>query len=85
MNKQWWALAAVLVLGGFATASDNVAVGVAPQSNVVHWATVVFCEDTDRNVREVCIEGHTGFLVQSLVDVTLSAFPGSPATRFLAR
>ncbi|MCE2459981.1 MAG: hypothetical protein J4F38_04290 [Pseudomonadales bacterium] len=85
MRKQWWALAVVLGLGGFATASANVAVGTVPQSNVMHWATMVFCEDGDRDVDEVCIEGHTGFLVREFVDVTLSALPGSTATRFLAR
>ncbi len=83
MKKQCYALAVALGLGGFA-ASANVAVGV-PQSEVIHWATVVLCDFDGDRVHEICVEGHTGFVVREFVDVTLSALPGSPPTRFLAR
>ncbi|MDE0658486.1 MAG: hypothetical protein F4029_12715 [Gammaproteobacteria bacterium] len=84
MKKQCYALAFVLGLAGFA-ASANVAVGVVPQSKVVHWATVVFCDDDGDRIDEICVEGHTGFVVREFVDVTLSALPGTPPTRFLAQ
>ena len=87
MKKQLLAWVAVLGLGGFAGVGAGAAGNVESRSHVVHWATVVFCEgDEDgRVVGEVCVEGHTGFVVRKMVDVTLSALPGSPATTFLAR
>lgn len=87
MKKQLFALVAVLGLVGFASAGANTARSVEPRSNVVHWATVVFCESYEdgRMIEMLCVEGHTGFVVQEIVDVTLSALPGSPATTFIAR
>ena len=87
MKKQLWALVAVLGLCGFATAGATASGNVESQSNVVHWATVVFCEtEVDgRVINEVCVGGHTGFVVREIVDVTLSALPGSPATTFLVQ
>ena len=87
MKKQLCALVAVLGLVGFASAGANATGNVEPRSNVIHWATVVFCESYEdgRMVETLCVEGHTGFVVQEVVDVTLSALPGSPATTFIAR
>lgn len=87
MKKQLLALVAVLGLGGFASAGADATGNVDPQANVIHWATVVFCESEvdGRVVEEVCVGGHTGFVVWEMVDATLSAVPGSPATTFLAR
>lgn len=87
MKKQLFALVAVLGLVAFASAGANTTGNVEPRSNVVHWATVVFCESYEdgRMIETVCVEGHTGFVVQEIVDVTLSALPGSPATTFIAR
>jgi hypothetical protein len=80
-------LVAVLGLVGFASAGANTTGNVEPRSNVVHWATVVFCESDEdgRMIETVCMGGHTGFVVHEIVDVTLSALPGSPATTFIAR
>lgn len=79
MRKQLWALAAVFGLGAFATASAGASVGIEPQSNVMHWATVVFCEgyENGQSVQNVCVGGHTGRVVYEMIDTTLSAFPGS--------
>lgn len=87
MKKQLCALAAVLGLGAFASAGVNTTGNVEPRANVIHWATVVFCESYEdgRLVETVCVEGHTGFVVHEIVDATLSALPGSPATTFIAR
>lgn len=87
MKKQLWALVAVLGFGGFAGVGANATGDVELQSNVIHWATVVFCQSDEdgRMIDEVCVEGHTGFVVRRWVDVTLSAVPGSPATTFLAQ
>ena len=87
MKKQLLALVAVLGLGGFASAGVDATGNVEPQSNVIHWATVVFCESYEdgRMVDEICVGGHTGFVVREMVDVTLSALPGSPSTTFLAQ
>ena len=88
MKKQLWALAAVLALCGFASAGATATGNVEPRSNVIHWATVVFCESEvdGRVVDEVCVEGHTGFQVLEIVDVTLGAVPGaSQAVTFLAQ
>ena len=87
MKKQLMALVAVLGLGGFASAGANATGNVETRSNVVQWATVVFCEtyEDGRMVDQVCVGGHTGFVVRKWVDVTLSAVPGSPATTFVAR
>lgn len=87
MKKQLCALVAVLGLGGFASAGANTTGNIEPRSNVIHLATVVFCESYDdgRRVDHVCVDGHTGFVVREIVDVTLSAFPGSPATTFVAQ
>ncbi|MCY3840079.1 MAG: hypothetical protein OXH09_15750 [Gammaproteobacteria bacterium] len=87
MKKQLLALVAVLALGGFAGAGADATGNVEPRSNVVHWATVVFCESYEdgRMVDEVCVGGHTGFVVREFVDVTLSALPGSRATTFLVQ
>lgn len=87
MKKQLCALVAVLGLGGFASAGGNTIGNVEPRSNVIHWATVVFCEgyEDGRAVDQVCVEGHTGFVVRKIVDVTLSAIPGSPATTFVVQ
>ena len=84
MKKQLLALAAVFGLAGFATAGAGPSVGIAPQSSVVHWATVVFCEryEDGRLVQEVCVGGHTGYVVREWIDVTLGAVPG--ATAFLS-
>lgn len=84
MKKQLGALAAVLGLGAFASAGVDATGNVETRSNVIHWATVVFCEsDDDQRVDEVCVGGHTGFVVREIVDVTLSAVPG--ATTFIAQ
>ena len=87
MKKQLLALVAVLALAGFAGAGADATGNVEPRSNVVHWATVVFCESYEdgRMVDEVCVGGHTGFVVREVVDMTLSALPGSPATTFLVQ
>ena len=74
MKKQLLALVAVLGLCGFASVGAAASGNVELRSNVVHWATVVFC-----------VGGHTGFVVWEVVDATLSAVPGSPATTFLAK
>lgn len=86
MKKQLCALVAVLGLGGFASAGANTTGSIEPRSNVIHWATVVFCESYEdgRKVDQVCVGGHTGFVVRKIVDVTLSAFPASPGTTFVA-
>ena len=87
MKKQLCALVAVLGLGGFAGAGANATGILEARSNVIHWATVVFCEtETDGQVvDEVCVGGHTGFVVQEFVDVTLSAVPGLQTVTFLAQ
>lgn len=87
MKKQLLAMAAVLGLCGFASVGATASGSVELRSNVIHWATVVFCEtEVDgRVVDEVCVGGHTGFVVWEVVDVTLSAVPGSPARTFLAQ
>ena len=79
MKKQIWALVAVLALGGFASASAGVSVASTPQTNVVHWATVVFCEryEDGRSVSDVCVGGHTGYTVVEWIDTSLSAIPGA--------
>lgn len=87
MKKQLLALVAVLGLAGFASVGAGATGNIHAQSNVIHWATVVFC-DNDGDAQtpdEVCVGGHTGFEVWEFVDVTLSAVPGSTATRFLVR
>lgn len=84
--KRLCALAAVLGLGGFATANANVNVGLEPQSHLILWATVVLCDqDQDGRENEVCVEGHTGQVVRVLIDATLSAVPGAPGTTFLGQ
>ncbi|MDE0422893.1 MAG: hypothetical protein OXK76_18660 [Gammaproteobacteria bacterium] len=82
MKKQIWALVAVLVLGGFASASAGVSTASMPQTNVVHWATVVFCEryEDGRSVNDVCVGGHTGHIVRDWLDISLSAFPTRSGT-----
>ena len=85
MNKQLGALAVVLGLGGFGAANANVAVAEVPQFHVMHWATAVLCDSDGDRVAEVCADGHTGYVVNELVDVTLSAFPHNPGVVFLAR
>ncbi len=87
MKKQLLALGTVLALAGFATASAGVSDGVDPRSRVIHMATAVLCEgyEDGLRVREVCVEGHTGYVVQEFVDATLSAFPHSQGMRFLSR
>lgn len=87
MKKQLLALVAVMGLGGFAGAAANATGNVELQTNVIHWATVVFCESEvdGRRIDEVCVGGHTGFVVREVVDATLSAVPGSPATTFLVQ
>ena len=87
MKKQLWALVAVLALGGFASAGAAATGSVDTRSNVIHWATVVFCENEvdGRVIDEVCVGGHTGFVVWEVLDVTLSVVPGSPATTFLVQ
>ena len=87
MKKQLWALAVVLGLCGFASAGATATGDVEPLSNVVHWATVVFCEsEVDGQViDEVCVGGHTGFVVWEVLDVTLGVVPGSPGTTFLVQ
>ena len=86
MKKQLWALAAVLALGGFASTSAGAFAAPTPQSNVVHWATVVFCEgyEDGQSVSEVCVGGHTGRIVYRWLDISLSAFP-TPSGTFLSR
>ena len=89
MKKQLWALTAVLALCGFASAGAPATGNVESRSNMVHWATVVFCEGVEdgRFVDTVCVGGHTGFVVWEVIDATLSIVPGSgsPGTTFLAR
>ena len=87
MKKQLLAFVAVLSLCGFASVGISATENVEPRSNVVHWATVVFCSnDADGQViNEVCVGGHTGFVVWKMVDLTLSIVPGSPAMTYLAR
>jgi len=87
MKKQLLALMAVLGLAGFASAGAGATGNVNPQANVIHWATVVFCQSEvdGRVIDEVCVGGHTGFVVWEVVDATLSAVPGAPATTFLAQ
>ena len=87
MKKGPWALATVLALGGFATASANMSVGLEPRSKLMHWATVVFCDQDDdgrTDQHEICVEGHTGGVAGGLVEQTLNAVPGiSVATTFV--
>lgn len=87
MKKQLLAMVAVLGLCGFASVGAGATGIVDPRADVIHWATVVFCESEvdGRVIDEVCVGGHTGFVVWEVVDVTLSAVPGSPATTFLVQ
>ena len=77
MKKQICALAAAIALGAFGSASAGVSLPSTLESNVVHWATVVFCEgyEDGQTVNEVCVGGHTGFVVREVLDVSLTAFP----------
>ena len=85
MKKQIWALAAVLALGGFASANAGMSVASTPQTHVVHWATVVFCDGNEdgQAVSNVCVGGHTGYIVREWLDISLSAFP-TPTGTFLS-
>ena len=82
MKRQLLALVAVLGLGGFASAGGHATGNIEPRSEVIHWATVVFCQSyvDGRLVDEVCGGGHTGFVVREWVDVTLGAVPGAAVT-----
>ena len=87
MKRRTWALAAALALGGFATASGSVSASLEPRSNLVFWATVVFCDqdgDGRTEQHEVCVGGHTGGIAGELVEGALNTVPGaSPATTFM--